>query len=794
MTEFNENSSQWNNLKETYDDLLRIFKVPPLKTELQRTNVEIFNCGLVVDLNKLFSDINPKVQIFRIYGDIVRLSNTLEIPPLNGRSVILIAARRIEIEPRCKIIVNYKKSFRIVIYTLEITSELEIIAKNQQKNNTCLLKDIENIGKLYTAPYDEVPKDICIFDNSILKNHSFLKMLRYSLLIASVLFCDKLEIARSILSWIVRITRESEESKELYDYGLTMFTQHNSKDKGKEKNIQFVPKLDMGIYKDRINELVKFAKYHEERYMQILNDQEEIEMLDVSLADRSDMVEMYEILNDKKKSRRESAHTVMKYIENELRRRQENIKSAFNELEKGIKNWIEEQQSEAQKKLFIAVIELSLSVGKIVVQPGGIFSFVDTIKKVTDLVQEALAGVDVEQIGELYKIATDADMKEKFNQLKDLDSQVGKIQEINKELEYHINNANYLTSDTNKEYGNIVSLDINSLAKSLEAHDQKGILLSTEWELTRRRMPVKQKIESAEKNLNSLENFFIFIDAYIKAKVEEIESDEEFFISNLQAEMSERKKDRLKQMIKNRDTKNYADIKFHLIENFINVKFWMMIYMKNYIRAYEYWSLSKSKIELSVLKKFQDHEEDMKKISHELMRAYEQLGCNSDLNWSSIEFKDEKYIEEFKRNRSVIIEIPLNHKKLSNYAYTKLHLFRVYLEGVGSENDIISLYVSNTGTLANRDKENKEYHFRSEPIPTTEFRYRVHSPIEFDKFEKYIDQEHKYCKIGNNNIYIVPTPFCQWKISSLQTDFDLSGLKSIIIHLATYCHLKDGVL
>ncbi|CAG8849621.1 28901_t:CDS:1, partial [Racocetra persica] len=164
------------------------------------------------------------------------LSNTLEIPHLDGSGVILIAARRVEIKPGCQIIVNYKKFFRIVIYTEEMTSELEIIAKNQLKNDDSSkfiikkLKDDKCVGKLLTIRDGKSPeyKDIYIFDNIILKNHSFLKIVRYSLLIASVLFYDKPEITRSILYWISKITKSQSETKEqskikeLYYQALSM--------------------------------------------------------------------------------------------------------------------------------------------------------------------------------------------------------------------------------------------------------------------------------------------------------------------------------------------------------------------------------------------------------------------------------------------------------------------------------------------------------------------------------------------------------------------------------------------
>lgn len=752
---------------------------------------------MVVDLYEHLSkpNINPKARIFRLYGDVVQLSNTLEISPLNGSGAILIVTRRIEIGPKCQIIINYKKFFRIIIYAAEITSGFEIIANNVSYKIE--INNSKNVGKLLTVYDGKSPEyeDIHTFDNIILKNDSFFKILRYSLNIAITLFYDDPRITRSILSWIVRITRESEreETRDLYYHALTIFTKLNTTDEKKKNNIQFVPLLDMHIYKERIGEYMKFVKRYEEECKQILNDEQKIEMLSASLMDRSDSAKMYKDLNEGRKLRYESACELMKKIESELHEKRKYAESAFHGFKDGIKNWLDQQKYEAQKKLVIAIIELSLGIGKIVVQPGGVFSFVETIKKVADSFQEALDGVDLEKI---LEIAADSDVKEKLDQVNDLNDHVDKIKQIKNELENDFNSANNLNSNLMKEHGIIESLDIDALAKNLENIDQKGILLSTQWELTRRQLmkllefPVKQNIEGAETYLNSLENFFIFIDTYIKAKVQETESSEEFLRTSLQAEMSKRKRERVETLIKKYESKDHDEIKLQLIERLINIKFWMMLYLENYLCAFEYWSLSKSEIKLSVIKTFQELEDDIIKIRDELERAYKQFGCVPDLNWSLIKFDEKKYIEEFKNNQSVIIEIPLNCEELSNYAHINLYAFRVYLEGVGLENNIISLYISNTGILANKDKKNKEHYFISEPIPTKEFKYRVNSSInpsvDFDKPEKYIDRDNKYK--NDENLYFVPTPFSQWKIS-LRTKIDLSGLKSINIHLVTYCHL-----
>ncbi|CAG8442635.1 23951_t:CDS:2 [Gigaspora rosea] len=790
--------SQSNNWKETYNNVLSFFKIPKLNPELRLADIkdiEVSFSDLFVDLYEFFSNfkIQPETQIFRIYADVVYLSKTLEIQLSNDSCAILIVARQFEIEPNCQIIIkNCKKFFRLIIYTAKMSSELEIIANNV--SNKFEINDSENFGKILSIRNGKSPefKDITTFDNIILKNNSFFKILQYSLNIAIALFYDNPEITRSILFWIRKITRHSEreELKELFDHTSTIVTKLYAINKRKNDNILFVPPLDKRIYKERIDEYMKFANDYEEKLTQVLNDKQNLESLNVTLKNCRDKEKMHEYLNHERKDRYEKALDLMNKIENELQRRKY-----------------------AEMELVVAVVELALCVGRIVYQPGNVSTFITIIGNVGNSFREALEGFDLESF-DLNKIMTPCEAtqgKEILNQIDeaDIDDEISRIVDLSNQLKRDLKDVNKMSNSLIKDQRGIESLDFDTLTKELE-NDKKGIHLSAQWEFTRRQMmkllelPIRENLkrseefhnpkepsfEGAEDYLLSLENFFIFIDAYIKAKVEEIESHEEFMRTSKHAEMSKKKSDRIDQLIKKYESNNYDEIKFQLIEHLINSKFWMMIYMEDYLCAYEYWSLSKPEIKPSIIKSFHDLEKDMNKIRDELEKAYVQFGCGPNLNWSLIKFDEKKYIEEFRNNRSVIIEIPLNCEELSKYAHINLHAFRVYLEGVGSENEIISLCISNTGTLANRDKKNQIHYFRARPIPANEFRYRenssLNSSVEFDKTEKYIDHDNKYK--NDDKIYFVPTPFCQWKIS-LNTKNDLSKLRSINIHLVTYCHM-----
>ncbi|CAG8815947.1 15295_t:CDS:1, partial [Racocetra fulgida] len=143
----------------------------------------------------------------------------------------------------------------------------------------------------------------------------------------------------------------------------------------------------------------------------------------------------------------------------------------------------------------------------------------------------------------------------------------------------------------------------------------------------------------------------------------------------------------------------------------------------------------------------------------------------------SIRLTEEHYIKKFKSDRFITFEIPLDHSEFLRYERVRIINFGVFLEGIGSENDEISLSISNNNMFNDRYK-GKIYRFRSIYGAAQEFRYKVPNKIVTDvSFE--------------SEIYFVPTPFSQWtikledcKIDKSRLDsskIDLSGLKSIEI-------------
>ncbi|CAG8618023.1 31986_t:CDS:2 [Gigaspora margarita] len=792
MTESN-NTSQRNNLEETHDYLLKIFKVPSLKPKLQPTNVEIFNCNLIVDLNELFSrsDIKPKTRIFRIYGNIIQLSSDLTIPPLNGGGVILIAARRIEIKQGCKITVNYKKSFRIVIYAREMTSELEIIAINQLKNESNLLKfdsniskDNKTVGKSLTIRDDKNPenKDLYIFDSFILENNSFLKMVRYSLLIASVLFYDEPEITRSILSWICKITES--QSCELHHQALSIFVQLDISEERRKNEISFIPLLDKEFYKKGIDEFMKSVEYYENKYMQFLTKrhaitQEKTESK-VSLENSNDETTLNVHLEKIEHERYDSASKLMKKIEDELKNKKNDVSNACKSFKDGIEEWKQQKIHEAEKEMLIAVFSLAVRVGTIVIRPDGIVDIIKTIEKTSFSIQDALNAADK--------------VKEFVEKNKDIKDKLQKIKQIDEDLKSNYNMADDLNNNMMTEQERIESLDVNELAQVLKTEDRKGTKMKVEWKSTRNGVmkllnyPIDQGIKGANEYKDSLEDLFNYINAYIVANNDEAKSYKEYSRIKLQVEMFKRKEERLKKMIEDYELKEdyYVECAFLLFECYINIKCWMLTYLENYRCAYKYWSLSESDVELSVKKTIDKLIKDKKIIYKELESTYYKFGGPPQISAHSI-CLPVNYIKKFMNNRFIIYEIPLDHPEFRRCERVRLINFRVFLKGIGSKDDEISFFINNTNTYNDR-YGGKSYHFISGYRKGQEFRYKVPSKILTDISFR-------------SDIYFVPTPFSRWTIKLdeckigdsklVPSEVDLSELKSIEINLDVECYFIE---
>ncbi|KAF0499970.1 hypothetical protein F8M41_020350 [Gigaspora margarita] len=535
-----DNFKDWKN-----NNILTFFEIP-FEPELQQSSLQFLKSDLVVDLCEIFKT-HIRARIIRIFSDVIQLSKDFEISTLEGDSIILIVARRVEIKPGCKIIVNNEKkfSFKLVIYTMDMPTGLNVSMKSS--NIIKLFKvNSQYIGGSLSLHKGEFI-NIKIFDTKILQKEPFNKILQFSLQIACALFYDEPEVARSIFTWIDKITKhsQSKEAKELYHHGLTMLEQYKLLNERKETKNQrsFVPLLDKKQFYKRIRKFMKTAESYKKSYTKVLNNKNnnkmEIEKLESMLSNCNYLTKSHEIFEKEENGRFKSATEILETTKNILEKSKDEIKSRRLEFSEEIEVWKDKMKSETKKELVIAIIEMSLCVGMIIIQPHGIIDLIETAKKVSDLINIKINNMVLCDVYSIIQITK-------------------KIKEIGK-LGNGINRSEtYMAIDSEI----IESMNVDLLVKILETDDQKGILMNAEWKIIRRQMekllefPINQKIKGAKEYLNSLTNFFTYIDAYIKAKIDVVECKRECSRIRLQVETFKMKEAQLKKLIKRSENPN----------------------------------------------------------------------------------------------------------------------------------------------------------------------------------------------------------------------------------------------
>ncbi|RIB01529.1 hypothetical protein C2G38_990092 [Gigaspora rosea] len=227
-------------------------------------------------------------------------------------------------------------------------------------------------------------------------------------------------------------------TKKLYYRALLILEHLDVFIKRKESEFTLVPRLDKKDYKDHINQLMGFTKDYENEYKDVLKhehmNKQKIGELNDKLLNHKDKTKMHKLLKEKEKKQFELAHNLMKETENVLQEKRKYTANALEELKEGIDDWLKEQKHAAQKELFLAILDLSLSVGKVALQPGGVFNFVNSIEKVFKSVEDVIKNINIENIKAFVNITNEEDIRKDLDIAQDINNKTDKIKEITRNL------------------------------------------------------------------------------------------------------------------------------------------------------------------------------------------------------------------------------------------------------------------------------------------------------------------------------------------------------------------------
>ncbi|CAG8854550.1 38039_t:CDS:2, partial [Gigaspora margarita] len=190
----------------------------------------------------------------------------------------------------------------------------------------------------------------------------------------------------------------------------------------------------------------------------------------------------------------------------------------------------------------------------------------------SESVQNVLKNMDIKGVRDLVNITEDEDVKKNLELAKDLNSKAKEIKKITSELKASHNIADELHNSAEK---------MNKELGSFGPENPKGIILSIYWDNIKNSInklyefikPIEQNIKGAEEYFNYSAELVNFIDAYIKAKINENERSKKYSQIQKQVEINNRIKERLEQMIESKIKSQNDEIKLLLFERLINIKY-----------------------------------------------------------------------------------------------------------------------------------------------------------------------------------------------------------------------------
>ncbi|CAG8774327.1 40_t:CDS:2, partial [Racocetra fulgida] len=389
-------------------------------------------------------------------------------------------------------------------------------------------------------------------------------------------------------------------------------------------------------------------------------------------------------------------------------------------LNLGIVKWMKNQRNKARKAIITQTCTLTFSIIKVVIQPGNVLNAVgdaeETLKSMQKALSDLLLNWNDTAINELIA-----------NKKAELENGINMVKEASDNFQNKVNedSIHAITDDMEKSIQ-----DIDDQAK--ESRAMKRISDSIK-KLGEQLTSLGEDIDGVQEYIDSLYVYIDYVDAQVDAEVDEKKKSEKLAKIKKTLDADNKKQQRLEKMIKKLEleTKSQNDeLKLLLFEHLVYTRYCMTIFMDKYCRAYKYWSLSESKLKLSV-------------------KEFHEININAM-------FRD---LDEFFNSDQIALYIGHSDKFEDKDKTGKTYTFKL--------------------ESSERGFESKERGFE----------YRVYNDYshKFDIDQKYIDLDNIYYDERDKDYHFTPTPFSTWTIGLCKNDKgeypNLSGLISINVHL-----------
>ncbi len=731
------------------------------------SNTHMLVSGMHVNLNSVLSD--PEIAKYSplsiyIFADVIEVpENTKFI--LKNKNLFIIS--RTFSGPGHTTLMLEKQptsSASISIISNTIDSDIDLVSYDDKTNDYRIdnIKDIKNsIGIMVSqkkGQHSITPIEGDLSGLLLLQNEEMLNILDYTFDTSASMYDQNPELSTNMVDWIEEVLRDSKIIKEANSHAENLYL--NSVKLRQfyalnYSNESYVPYLDRSLYEATYQTYLSLLQRYNQEYIVFINKKEQLDnrrkSANMMIGTIDDIIDANSHIVTKSEQEITQIEKSIKDLEKQFESQGYSVRSAETNYRIGLDNWQRQQELQIAFQVFNSLASL-----------GG-----------------AIAGAFVGNVEGLTKVAEDIpkaaqEMTNIANNIKSISSNiehVTKAAEAMASLSSQVKGA--IKTDELADLMANFSYDVPSIKANNDSWDVFLISMRSDLNYAH-----ELGISGAREYLTELEILALYGKSINAAKINLAEQQSKLANLFLDIAVKQKQQKRVQELVDDIENETVIKDEDYLERYFLrglnDAKRAMYVAIKNYIQAFEYWSLNTSNVIPSLNKEPLDYERDMALINDEYNSALTSFNPTPQpFSNNIIKITDKSKIEKFKEAKETIINIDLNHKNFKHFDRTRLKTVRAFLNGKNMEKGIeYSIEIENNGNY--RDKlKSKEHQFNSTPLYRA-FKYIPGYLSNNITTDGEVSDSFKFA-------YFEPTPFTTWSIRLKTPDIDLKSLESISI-------------
>ncbi|TGO07854.1 hypothetical protein BTUL_0242g00190 [Botrytis tulipae] len=633
-----------------------------------------------------------------------------------------------------------------------------------------------------------------------MSDSEFGKSLVTQLRIASILFWIKPELALSLVSHVARATASS-SSGALLNLQANALGQQISASALTGPNMNHAPVLTLNTYKMVLDGAISTTSAFEAQYNRFSDRQATIAdqkaAWSTMLSQANDAVNLQQTLVNNALARWDSATDILNSAEDTLRAHQLVLRDKESDFRLGIEIWQREQVINTIVNVFQAVIGFALAIGEIAIgNPAGAAA------------APTAAASAVKVISEAANVANSFVKPETIKALKSGTEAIFKL--------WTSTNTTVIDVRAQILSNSLPSINLNPVGGDVSGDDQVSSDLASivslaawdDWTLqtdSQLSFAVARSIRGAGAYQLELRRHAIDGKLLVQARAQAVKIGQEYLQLRLHLHTMQANASRLQELLNTYQGEEDAAIEAqsYFYDRMSMLRTSIMIYMRDAVWAYKYYTLSDSSIVLNPLKSIQEYQQDSQMIIQEVTTCKERYSTfvpSIETNELPLDYHNSVVTSLQSSTNSVTITLSPNIANSNPNThdlppitgpFTDGSRFRVFgmralllgarPKSFGTNNKaLVRLKISTSGVYADV-QDGKVYGFTIKPL-SRPFEYLM-SP------DGTVDITPIKDSIIRSQDYVDPTAFAQWTVKIVNPqDFDLTGLTGLKLYWEGSAH------